>query len=160
MPNLNNFRNIHIGKLIQKRMSECNVDIDRACNFLKVSEEDIKDMFDRKSLESELLLHWSKLLEYDFFRIYSQHLILYAPQDINKTNREKNTSLPVFKKNIYTHEVIMYLLELIESGRKNKRDVQQEYNIPSTTINRWMRKYGNNTNKPNGEEEKTQIEQQ
>ena len=52
-------------------MSECNVDIDRACNFLKVSEEDIKDMFDRKSLESELLLHWSKLLEYDFFRIYS-----------------------------------------------------------------------------------------
>lgn len=54
----------------------------------------------------------------------------------------------------------MYLLELIESGRKNKRDVQQEYNIPSTTINRWMRKYGNNTNKPNGEKEKTKIEKQ
>lgn len=154
MADLNNFKDIHIGKLIQERMSECNIDIDRACNFLKVSEEIIMQMFDEKSLDSEILLHWSKLLEYDFFRIYSQHLILYAPQDTNKASRKKDkkTSLPVFKKNIYTHEVIMYLVDLVKSGRKSMRNIQQEYNIPSTTILRWVNKYGNNAESDNKEQ--------
>ncbi|MDR3058513.1 MAG: hypothetical protein LBU84_10290 [Prevotella sp.] len=50
--------------------------------------------------------------------------------------------LPYFKKNIYTHEVIIFLVELVESGRKSARDIQKEYNIPSTTILRWIDKYG------------------
>lgn len=149
MAYLNNFKNIHIGKLIQLRMQECDISIDRACRFLKVSEEEIEYMLSQESLESKSLLQWSKLLEYDFFRLYSQHLILYSPQDINKVKRKKkkDTSLPVFKKNIYTHEVIMYLVGLVESGCKSTRNIQDEYNIPSTTVFRWVNKYGNNANR-------------
>ena len=138
-----NFKNIHIGKLIHQRMKELDIDVDRAARFLKVEDEDIENMFGKKSIDSVHLLAWSKLLEYDFFRIYSQHLILYAPQDKNKLKRKKQeTTLPQFKKNIYTHEVIMYLIELVDKGKKSVRNIQDEYNIPSTTVFRWIDKYG------------------
>jgi len=129
--------------MIQQRMKECDVSVERAAKFLKVKEEEVEKVYDKKSVDSSQLLSWSKLLEYDFFRIYSQHLILYAPQDKNKSKRKKTkTALPCFKKNIYTHEVIMFLVELVESERKSARDIQKEYNIPPTTILRWIDKYG------------------
>ena len=100
-------------------------------------------MYTSKSVDSEALLRWSKLLEYDFFRIYTQHLILYSPQDPEKAKRKKadTTALPVFKKNIYTQEVILYLVGLVADGHKTCREIQAEYNIPSTTIMRWYDKY-------------------
>lgn len=140
-----NFKNIHIGALIKQRMKECGIAIERAAAFLKTSEEDVEHMYTKKSLECHILLRWSKLLKYDFFRIYSQHLILYAPQDKGKAMRERmktDSLLPVFKKNIYTQEVISYLVGLVESGRKTYKQIQDEYNIPSTTILRWYDKYG------------------
>ena len=36
-------------------------------------------MMNAKSIDTETLLKWSNLLDYDFFRVYTQHLILYAP---------------------------------------------------------------------------------
>jgi hypothetical protein len=142
-----NFKNIHIGRLIYQRMQECGVSVERAARFLKVQDEEVENISSRESADSAQLLAWSKLLEYDFFRIYSQHLILYAPQDVNKVKREKQkkkqkTSLPRFKKNIYTHEVILFLVELVQNGKKTALDIQKEYNIPSTTILRWVDKYG------------------
>lgn len=139
-----NFKHIHIGKLIEQRMQEYEITLKRAASFLKVSEEDIEQMYEKQSLESDTLLRWSKLLKYDFFRIYTQHLILYAPQEMGSPKRKNNlsTKLPVFKKNIYTQEVISYLMGLIERGEKTYKQVQDEYNIPSTTIMRWYDKYG------------------
>lgn len=138
-----NFKNIHIGKLIERRMQECEVARERAAAFLNVSEEEIEEMYTQKTVDSYILLRWSKLLQYDFFRIYSQHLILYAPQDINSVTRKKNidSKLPVFKKNVYTQEVILYLVSLVEKGAKTFKELQNEYNIPSTTIFRWYDKY-------------------
>lgn len=137
------FKHIHIGKLINQCMQKCGVEIERAAAFLKVEEEEVEYMYTQKSLDCEVLLRWSKLLKYDFFRIYSQHLILYSPQDTNKSNRKKkiNTGLPLFKKNIYTQEVIFYLVGLLESGKKTYKQIQDEYNIPATTIFRWRDKY-------------------
>jgi hypothetical protein len=74
--------------MIQQRMKECNVSVERAAKFLKVTEEEVEKVYDKKSVNSSQLLSWSKLLKYDFFRIYSQHLILYAPQDKNKSERK------------------------------------------------------------------------
>ncbi|MDR6404059.1 MULTISPECIES: hypothetical protein [Chryseobacterium] len=55
-------------------------------------------------------------MEYDFFRIYSQHLILFAPQANIAYNRrsgiKKESELPGFRKNIYTIEIINFILEL------------------------------------------------
>lgn len=137
-----NYKNIHIGKHIHHRLEECSVSITHAAKFLKVEEEVIEEMFESKTIDVVCLLRWSKLLSYDFFRIYSQHLILYAPQDKKKGSRKDvKSTLPQFKKNIYTPEIIMYLIELVDSGQKTAKELQDEYNIASTTVFRWINKY-------------------
>ena len=141
-----NFKHIHIGNLLKERVEECNIELERAATFIGVTEKEIEEMYLEESLEVDILLRWSKLLEYDFFRLFTQHLILYSPQDRKARKRLKtineNSSLPKFKKNIYTKEVIEYLIELVESGEKTYKDLQAEYNIPITTILRWGNKYG------------------
>ena len=139
-----NFKDIHIGELIEKRISENKIETSRICNFLNCSEEDIIKMYTAKDLNTETLLRWSKLLEYDFFRIYSQHLILYAPMSkIDKTDNGENekSKLPQFRKNIYTREVIFFILERIEMKEKTILQIISEYNIPKTTLYKWIKKY-------------------
>lgn len=136
-----NFKDIHIGSLIQKSVIENNIETSRICNFLKCSEEDIASMYNSKSLDTELLLRWSKLLEYDFFRIYTQHLILYAPPASIKQDKINNSALPKFRKNIYTKEVIDFILEQINSTEKTKSQIIEEYRIPKTTLHKWIEKY-------------------
>ena len=107
-----NFKEIHIGQMIEKRVAESGMETSRICNFLKCSEDEILQMYKSEGLNTEILLKWSKLLGYDFFRIYSQHLILYAPQSATKqTSENKKSTLPQFRKNIYTKEIINFVLE-------------------------------------------------
>lgn len=101
-------------------------------------------MFLQEELTTGILLKWSKLLEYDFFRVYSQHLILYAPQrstNYNSSSNEKGSKLPQFRKNIYTKEVIDFILELVESEEKTRQQIIDEYKIPKTTLYKWISKY-------------------
>ncbi len=130
--------------MIERKVTESGIEISRICNFLKCKEEDIMKMYQTKSLDTDTLLRWSKLLEYDFFRIYSQHLILYAPQgniNYNDHPQKENSKLPQFRKNIYTKEVISFILELIKTGEKTKAQVINEYKIPKTTLYKWIDKY-------------------
>ncbi|WBV54115.1 transposase [Chryseobacterium gambrini] len=137
-----NFKDIHIGNLIAKRSAESKIEVIRICNFLGCSEEEIQEMYQSKSLGAEIILKWSKLLEYDFFRLYSQHLILYAPPcRENKIVKPERTKLPQFRKNIYTKEIIEFILELIQNGEKTKHQVIEEYKIPKTTLYKWIIKY-------------------
>ncbi len=101
-------------------------------------------MYKSESMNTEILLKWSKLFEYDFFRIYSQHLILYAPSSVDekaKEQKSKTTSLPQIRKNIYTKEIIDFILELIATGKKTKAQIIEEYRIPKTTLYKWESKY-------------------
>lgn len=136
------FKNIHIGQVIQKRVVEYGVEIRRICKFLKCSEEEINEMYTLKTLDAELILRWSKLLEYDFFRIYTQHLILFAPVLVrDQTDGKQKSELPRFRKNIYTKEIIDFILNQIENGEKTKSQVIEEYRIPKTTLYKWLGKY-------------------
>lgn len=110
---------------------------------MKCTEKKITEMYQSKSLDTELLLRWSKLLEYDFFRIYSQHLILYAPISADeKANQQNvNTSLPQFRKNIYTKEIIDFILEQIEKKEMTKNQIIKRYRIPKTTLYKWISKH-------------------
>lgn len=143
--NTNNFKKISIGSLIQKRVGEMQLGSERICNFLNCSEEEVHKMYNAVSLDSLVLLRWSKLLDYDFFRLYSQHLILYAPasshDSYHKPSTGNTTKLPVFRKKIYTKEVIDFILELIDTGEKTKIQIIDEYKIPKTTLYKWIKKY-------------------
>ncbi|MGG7437340.1 helix-turn-helix domain-containing protein [Chryseobacterium arthrosphaerae] len=140
--NDNNFKDIHIGSFLKHRVSECEMEMTRICNFLDCDDQEVEKMFQSKNLDSELLLKWSKILKYDFFRLYSQHLLLYAPPSSSKfTLSSRDTSHPKFRKSIYTKEIIEYILELIKNGSKTNQQIIKEYNIPKTTLYIWIKKY-------------------
>ncbi len=127
------FKEINIGQMIEKRVAE---------NFFKCTEDEVEKMYQAKSLDTEILLKWSKLLDYDFFRIYTQHLILYSPPSAKKEqSKNKKSSFPQFRKNIYSREIIDFILEELKSGNMTKKEVIEKYNIPRTTLYKWISKY-------------------
>lgn len=137
-----NFKEIHIGELIHTHVKENVLDMRRICNFMDCNEQEIEEMYKQADLPTNILLKWSKLLEYDFFRIYSQHLTLYAPpKSSDKGKVTTKSSLPVFRKSLYTKEIISFILELHDSGKKTKKEIIEEYNIPKTTLYKWLAKY-------------------
>ncbi|MDV7698930.1 transposase [Chryseobacterium soli] len=140
-------KKIHIGRLIKARHQELNIPIDRICKFFKLTEEEILNMFKQKNMNSDDMLKWSKLLKYDFFRFYSQHLILYAPQVKNSKNG--NIALPQFRKNIYTKDIINFILEEINTGEKTRKEAVEYYGIPKTTLYKWISKYNADENSEN-----------
>ena len=141
------YKHIHIGNFIKMRMQECNIDMNRACNFFKCHEDDIVRQFNSEDLRCNDLLKWSKLLEYDFFRIYTQHLILYSPpRSINNLAFVQNdlSQMPAFRKSIYTKEIIEFILEKLKKGDMSKQEIMDKYNIPKTTLYKWISKYDKN----------------
>jgi len=139
-------KNIKIGSLIRKGAKESGIDNQRICNFFQCINADIEQMYNSESLDTNTLLKWSKLLEYDFFRIYSQHLILFAPPSADTKSKQQNnkkTTLPQFRKNIYTREVIDFIIEQVTTGQMTKNQVMERYRIPKTTLYKWISKYGN-----------------
>ncbi|KPH15319.1 transposase [Chryseobacterium sp. ERMR1:04] len=137
------YKNIHIGNLLKIRVEDSQIDITRICNFMKCTEKEITDMYLEEDIPVNLLLKWSKLLEYDFFRLYSQHLILYSPPSGIKycdvTNN--NSLLPQFRKNVYTIEIINFILEMLDKKIKTKAEIINEYKIPKSTLHKWIFKY-------------------
>ncbi len=133
-------KEIHIGEMLFRAVTEREIHEERICKFFGCSSSKISEMYTCKSIDTELLLKWSKLLEYDFFRIYSQHLILYSPpiKAVGKANNYH--CLPKFRKNIYSNEVINFFLELIASGEKTIAQILQEYEVPKSTMYRWLSK--------------------
>lgn len=136
-----NFKDIHIGQMIEALVNDNGIELARICKFLKSSEEDVQKMYRSKSIDTDILLKWSKLLEYDFFRLYSQHLILYAPPVSEKKEQTKKISVPQFRKNIYTKEVINFILDQIYAGEMTKNEVIERYKIPKTTLFKWIDKH-------------------
>lgn len=111
------FKNIHIGSCIELRVNELNIPIERVCSFLNTDKQGIQNVYSSSSLDTELLLRWSKLLKYDFFRLYSQHLILYAPIAADSDKESEKTELPRFRKNVYTQEVIDFIMEQLNTNQ-------------------------------------------
>ncbi len=138
---LSDFKTIHIGKYIERRVVEMEIEQERICRYFQCNFTDLAAMYEKSSMDTEVLLRWSKLLEYNFFRIYIQHLILFSPFKSVIPKVKTPSSLPQFKKNIYTREIIDFIIELITSGEKTKSQIIDEYNIPKTTLYKWLAKY-------------------
>lgn len=137
-----NIKNIHIGKLIKNYVVEMNISEDRILNFFNCSHQELNTMYSSEELTTNNLLKWSKLTKYDFFRIYSDHLILYSPPC--STSKRKIKSQYGYRKNVYTPEIVQFIMSLIESKEKTIPEIIKEYNIPKTTLYKWNRKYRSN----------------
>lgn len=142
---LENFKNIHLGRLLKQRVDECEISNQRICNFFKCGSMNLNHIYNSESIDVIDLLKWSKLLEYDFFRLYSQHLILYSPAKAHSelSSNLSKTKLPSFRKNIYTKELIDFIIESLNNGKKTKNQIITQYKIPKTTLYKWLSKYNN-----------------
>lgn len=137
-----NLKKINLGALIKQRIKEMEIDNDRICNYLTISEDELLEIYEKSDIDTENLLKFSKILKYDFFRLYSQHLMLYSSTFIEK-DHSIESSLPSFRKNIYSREIIDFILRQIASGKMTKSNVILKYNIPKTTLYKWIKKYDN-----------------
>lgn len=139
------YKEIHIGQFIKERVDEQEITMERICNFLNKDDDFVENTYSSKSVDTDILLRWSKLLEYDFFRLYSSHLILYAPPSAVNKNPNKSEKIPYFRKNIYTQEIKEFIIKRILSGEMTQSEVIKEYSIPKSTLHRWLQKNDNNS---------------
>lgn len=130
--------------MIEKQVTESGIEMSRICNFLKCGDGEIMKMYAEANLSTNILLRWSKLLKYDFFRLYSQHLILYSPPENRKSNKDQGMNnesiLPKFRKNIYTNEIKDFILEKINRKEMTVYEIIEKYSIPKTTLYKWIHK--------------------
>lgn len=138
-----NFKEFHIGELIKTRVGEMDIDDSRLANFFGMSIDEVHEMYNHSDISVNILLKWSKILEYDFFRLYSQHLILFSPPAKNSAVKDAAdlSLMPQFRKRLYSEELILFILEMIKTGEMTKAQVIKDYNIPKTTLFKWASKY-------------------
>ena len=70
--------------------------------------------------------------------------MLYAPISAAEKKKEQEqgkAKLPRFRKNIYTKEVIDFILQRINSKEMTKNEVIERYKIPKTTLYKWIIKH-------------------
>ncbi|SKB98289.1 hypothetical protein SAMN05660477_02213 [Soonwooa buanensis] len=137
-----NFKDILIGECIKTRIQEIGITEAEVARSLETNQDELIGYYTAQDMDVDVLLKLSKILDYDFFRLYSQHLILYAPAIARETpssNVQKSEGLQ-FRKNIYTFEIINFILEKIENNEMSISEVVNAYNIPKTTLNKWINK--------------------
>jgi len=135
------FKEIHIGKHIEKLVSLKNISDERIYNFFKKDFIDLDKLYNMKSIDSDQLLMWSKLLKYNLFSFYNSHLQIYSPDSARSTIKsvDKVKSNYSFSKNYYSNEVIQFIVDLHLKKNKPISFIIKEYNIPKTTIYRWIK---------------------
>lgn len=142
-----NYKKIDIGKHIEKVAELRGVSLLRACKFFKCNKGDILDMYTKHSLDCELLLKWSKLLDYNFFMFYHTHLQFYKPSAVSANLKgvqlTENDKSYVFRKNLYSVDVVNWLMNKLDNGELTPKEIMLKYNIPRTTLYRWIRRHNN-----------------
>lgn len=135
-----NLKEIHIGSLVKAKAEELRISPERIMNFLDCTEDEIEAMYQQECMDTHSLLRWSKLLRYDFFRIYTGHLILYAPPGKADNMIKVRDSHLQFRKSIYTEEVKRFILDKIITKQMTVTEVITRYKIPKTTLYKWIKK--------------------
>lgn len=79
---------MHIGSLIRSKVAERGISIVSFAEQLSCTRVNVYKIFDRKSIDTELLLRVSRVLDFDFFRYYSNDLI---PPVTDKTEYDSGT---------------------------------------------------------------------
>ena len=69
---------IHIGEEIQERLRKKRMKVVDFSRKIDTNRNNIYDIFNRKSIDSGLLMKISEALEFDFFRLYSIPLSKYS----------------------------------------------------------------------------------
>jgi len=144
MLNPNNLvRNVHIGSIINQVIQEKDINMNEIRIKMGCSTRTLNKMLHSNTMDSLVLLKWSKVLRYDFFRLYSSHLMLH--HGISNTLSKKTENVEIegiqIRKNVYTKELIEFLVNKVRNNEMNSSQVITQYGIPKTTFYKWLQKY-------------------
>ena len=139
---MDKYKKIHIGKHIQHVVLKSGISLGKICQYMQSTPNEIEEMYAKSSIDSSVLLKWSKLLNYNFFMFYNTHLQLYKPKASTARLKEtkESDSLYDFSRKYYSNEVKEFVLNKIKKEELTVADVISKYNIPRTTIYRWVKK--------------------
>lgn len=62
--------NIHIGNIIRRKLIENNISITEFAKMLSCDRRNVYDIFERKSIDTDLLFRISVIIHEDLFEIY------------------------------------------------------------------------------------------
>ncbi|MBQ4408317.1 MAG: XRE family transcriptional regulator [Bacteroidales bacterium] len=83
---------IHIGKLIEAKLQEHGTTKAWLAQKLYCHRTNVNDIIRRSSIDTDLLLHISKILDFNFFVYYTDELINAKQQSVKNTiENDKNT---------------------------------------------------------------------
>jgi len=60
-------KNVHIGSIIKQKFEESSITIKKFADSINCERTTVYDIFERKSIDSELLLRISQVLNFDFY---------------------------------------------------------------------------------------------
>lgn len=79
---------IHIGEKIKNRIEETGISKSEFARRINKARQNIEIIFNKKSIDTQLLLEISKALDYDFFQHYYNHN--YSTNVVNDYQKLKN----------------------------------------------------------------------
>lgn len=136
-------RDIHIGNIISFVIIEKKFSFDEIKIKMGSSTRTINRMLNASSIDTATLLRWSKVLKYDFFRLYSSHLMLH--HGISNTISKKTDNIEIegihIRKNVYTKELIQFVVNKVRNKEMSTKQVISKYGIPKTTFYKWLQKH-------------------
>ena len=65
-------KNIHIGHVIHAKVKDKGITVTEFAQKINCNRTNIYNIFTRQSIDTDLLLRISQVLDYDFFKLYSQ----------------------------------------------------------------------------------------
>ena len=96
---IENLQNIHIGKIIEKKLKEKSMTVTGLADKINRERTTVHDIFKRKSIDTELLIEISKALDYDFIRnVYFKEQASSAIFISIKTEEELLKKLNLFEE--------------------------------------------------------------
>lgn len=138
---MENLREIHIGNVLTEYIEQEGIKHNDIIRKLKITKNKLSSTLSSKSIDTDDLLKWSKFLNVDLFRLYSGHLILHhGISGIKPQKKEKSDKL-IIRKNVYTFEIKKFIIDQIKNNEISIPMAISKYNIPKTTLYKWIRQY-------------------
>jgi hypothetical protein len=136
-------RNVNIGLIINEVIKIKKVKLYQFASNLGVSRTELNKYLKSESIDTMILLKISKILRYDFFRLYSSHLMLHhgISNNLNRNKQEFIIQGINIRKNVYTKEMVSFLILKVRSNEMKANEVIKRYGIPKTTFYKWLQKY-------------------
>ena len=91
---MQSLRNIHVGTIIKQKLEETTMSIANFAKQIHCDRTTVYDIFERKSIDTELLLRISEVLNYDFYNE------VYLKRKTNNFSKKVFIAIEIEEKNI------------------------------------------------------------